>query len=538
MRRACLTVLLVCGTASITAAQSAERFTLRGQIVDGATGRPLPDLQISIRKDPELQPATEPVVSGPDGRFVFYGLEAGRYSADTWLNGEMIHYRELPPGTVGATDVGPDFRDAEFTFRATRHPTIEGIVRDEFGDPVPHADVTALLATWADGRVVQTRLMQTVTDDRGHYRLSALAPGACSVCAEFINSIGNEWFRAIAPEASSTVDFVPREAPRFYKRTCYPGEPPASFKVDWGQDLNVDLKLGSTPAIKVRGRVTNWKGSGMLLMLVPEDETVSNPPPSIQPDGTFEFSVLEPGRYVLQAAGFDENDLAEMAQQTVVVEKAPVNGLQLTTQPVAQIPVLVQGPATPAIVPGSVSIGLREVDSRRGNTYWALRGGDGSFKFQVPGSGTYWVLSQTGAPFCVESLTFGGRPVLHDRITFSPGDAGSMEVVLSTQCAGIQGKVLIPEGSGPYPFLTMMMSGTAQSPGEMLNILLNEDGSFSVDRLPPGRYHLWAWSQNDLGFPGPASLAEVANQATVVEVGKVQRATTQVRLLPGHTEAK
>jgi hypothetical protein len=85
MSRACVAVLLVCGTVSPAAAQAAERFTLRGRIVDGDTGRPLPDLPIALWKEFEWQ-LTEPVVSGPDGSFVFSGLEPGRYAADTWLN--------------------------------------------------------------------------------------------------------------------------------------------------------------------------------------------------------------------------------------------------------------------------------------------------------------------------------------------------------------------------------------------------------------------------------------------------------------------
>jgi hypothetical protein len=55
--------------------------------------------------------------------------------------------------------------------------------------------------------------------------------------------------------------------------------------------------------------------------------------------------------------------------------------------------------------------------------------------------------------------------------------------------------------------------------------------------LPPGRYLLWAWSQGDSGYAGPASLADVASQASVVEVAKGQPAATQVRLLQTVGEA-
>ncbi len=525
-------LLVLCAVlcAPVTAAaQSAERYTLRGQVIDGETGKPLPDIQVVISQYPSWQVAAEPVTSGPDGRVVFYGLEAGLYTADTWLDGELIHYREMPSGTVGATRVGPDFRNAEFTFRVARHPSIGGIVRDEFGDPVPHVNVVAFRSQWIDGRLVRAVQAQTATDDRGRYRIPVLAPGAYLVCAEVANPYENDWFRSLAPEAASTVDFEAPDAPRFYRRSCYPGEPPASFKIDWGQDMPVDLKLSATPGIKVQGRVTNLNGSSAALVPVAEDETVFPAGIPVQPDGAFEFNVLEPGPYILR---IEQERL--VALQTIVVDKSPLTGLQLNLRPSAAVSVFIQSDAI--LQPDSVSIGLRETSSRRSAALWAQPGGDGSLRFPAVDPGTYWLLTRTTAPFCVASATFGGRAVLHDTLTVSSGDSARLDVVLSAQCARIDGQVIMPEHSAAFPVVLVMMSGTAESPGDVLKVDSGEDGSFSVTELPPGRYALWAWSQEDVGFPGPASLVEVANRASIVEVGKERHAVVQVKMLPGRAE--
>jgi hypothetical protein len=490
-------------------------------------------------RGPSWQLAAEPVTAGPDGRFVFYGLEEGLYTADTWLYGEVIHNGELPDGTVLARRAGPRFQDSEFMFRATPRPSVDGIVRDEHGDPVRFVNVWAFRNVWVDGHIVQSRGLPVTTDDRGYYRISALSPGAYMVCAEFMDAFGNEWHRTVAPETSSVVDYGARSATRFYRRSCYPGPPPASFKIEWGQSAHADLKLGSTPVTKVRGRVSDWDPRVAHISLLPEDETASSPHVTVQTDGAFEFDVLEPGRYVLRTEKFNPATGAPgmMAQQPVLVENTTITGLQLAMQPVSSIHVLLQAPPEPALKPDSVSIGLRAVSSGRSFVYWAQRANDGSFSFPAIDPGNYWLLTRTEDPFCIDSITVGGHSVLHGTVSISPGESQILNVVLSIQCAKINGQLIMPEHTPPFAVIAILMSGTPTAPGDVLNFDAAEDGSFTFDRLPPGRYLLWAWSQGDSGYAGPASLADVASQASVVEVAKGQPAATQVRLLQTVGEA-
>ncbi len=507
--------------------------------MDGGIGRALPDLQIVLKAYPNGQLAIEPQTSGPDGRFTFYGLPAGLYIADTWLYGEVIHYGELPDGRVLASRVGPDFENTEFTFRVESRPSIDGIVLDEFGDPVAGATVTPIQSVWADDRIGAVLQAPATTDDRGRYHIAGVPPGAYRVCAEIRHEpSGSEWFRAIAPEEASSVDFGTRGAPRFYQRSCYPAQSAAPLKAEWGRDATVNLKLGSATGTKVQGRVANWEPGHGYISLATEDGTVSVPAGKIQSDGEFEFNVLEPGRYRLKAEINGGARPSWVAQQTIVVDKTAITGLHLTPEPVGGIPVLIQSPAMPVLQPDSATIGLRSASSPTGESYWAQPASDGSSSFASVPPGRYWVVTRTQGPLCVESIRFGGRAVLHDMLSVSPGESQAMDVVLTAQCAQIEGQVIMPEHGGAYPVVELMLSGTPNSPGDVLELAGSEDGTFSVVGLPPGRYFLWAWSQDDMGFPGPKTLAEVANQATVVEVTRGQHAVAQVRPLSGLVGAK
>jgi hypothetical protein len=56
----------------------------------------------------------------------------------------------------------------------------------------------------------------------------------------------------------------------------------------------------------------------------------------------------------------------------------------------------------------------------------------------------------------------------------------------------------------------------------------DNDGKFTIDGLPPGRYLAWAWGRDDPSFVGPPNLASAENQAAVVTVGCGQTAATAV----------
>jgi hypothetical protein len=427
---------------------------------------------------------------------------------------------------------------------------MDGFVRDEFGDPIAQARVGAYRGKWVNGSVVFAEVAFDVADDRGYFRLTGLVPGTYTACAE-VASIYGGVDANVAPR-SPELDFAAPDEPRYYQRSCYPGNERASFRLDWAQDVHEDFTLGAKPAgamgTVIRGRVTNAVVDADLagdqdrpfVNLLREGDPVASSG-TVNADGTFELHLQRSGRYVLSAGknkGSTRSFASRAARRIVDFDGTPLSELELALQPVAAISVVIDHSTTPVPQNGAVSIGLRDVSSSRIPDIWAQRANDGALTFPPLDPGTYWLLTRTDTPFCIDSATMGGHSVLHGSITVSPGDARQLDIVLSTRCARIAGKVSRPEGVNDYQTVAVLMSGTAESPGDITTVYSAEDVSYSIDQLPPGRYLIWAWSQSDPGFPGPASLAEVFNQSTAIEVAKGESAQANVRMIQPGAGAK
>ena len=57
--------------------QADPTYTVSGTVVNRLTGKPLNGTHVVLSGA-----RVDPVVTGPDGRFVFSGLKAGKFSAD------------------------------------------------------------------------------------------------------------------------------------------------------------------------------------------------------------------------------------------------------------------------------------------------------------------------------------------------------------------------------------------------------------------------------------------------------------------------
>jgi hypothetical protein len=174
---------------------AAQAFTLTGTVVDGASSRPLAGVDLSLQTE-KWQVAGDPAISDAQGPFLFRGLAAGEYILSATASGYgNIQYGEAPdPGWVHSIHLGSD---KSIVFPLTPRATIEGVVRDEFGDPMMNANVFVVRPLWNDGRTTLRTIANKTTDDRGHYRFGKLAPGSYIVCAT-----GRQGMNAPAPARS------------------------------------------------------------------------------------------------------------------------------------------------------------------------------------------------------------------------------------------------------------------------------------------------------------------------------------------------
>jgi len=168
-----------CGQLAAQGRGGAARFTLSGTVVDGSN-QPIAAVEVGLQGSGR-EAAIDPQISDAQGRFAFGGLAAGEYSL--WAQGSgfgTVPYAETPAPFRGSQiHVGAD---KSVVFRVVPRGSIEGVVRDEFADPMMRVNVTLLRPIWSEGRPTVISLGQKSTDDRGRYRLGNLAPGSYIVC--------------------------------------------------------------------------------------------------------------------------------------------------------------------------------------------------------------------------------------------------------------------------------------------------------------------------------------------------------------------
>jgi hypothetical protein len=157
-----------------------------GRVVDAAGGQPVPDAQVTV-----MMRAAQPRAGGPgggslrlftgaDGRFVVRDLPAGNVmisvQAPGYLNG---NYGQTAPGLAAARPVviSAETRVVEAVVRLWKHAVVTGTVTDEANEPAINITVQALRRSFANGRPRYGFGGTGRTDDRGVYRIAALAPG-------------------------------------------------------------------------------------------------------------------------------------------------------------------------------------------------------------------------------------------------------------------------------------------------------------------------------------------------------------------------
>ena len=158
-----------------------------GQVVDATTMRGVPEAVVTLTGGPG-GPAVSPIaraasaqklIADANGRFVFRGLAAGRYSLGATKAGYLmgVFGKLVPRGQSSAVELTNGERLLDARVLIWKHSAITGRVVDESGEPVVLADVRVKRLGSNAGQVVDTEVGGARTDDRGVYRVGAVAPG-------------------------------------------------------------------------------------------------------------------------------------------------------------------------------------------------------------------------------------------------------------------------------------------------------------------------------------------------------------------------
>src|SRR5258708_12079028 len=231
---------------------SGGEFRIAGTAVSKTDSRALARARLTLRdtKDPRK---FQSVLTEEDGKFLFSGLPAGKYSLQGAKRGYISAGYDQHDQFCTAIVTGAGLETEMLMPRLAPDAVITGRVMDEVGEPVRHATVMLFYDDHSRGvdQVHQSRNAQT--DDQGMFEITPLIPGTY-----FLSATATPWY-AIHPNSETAGQpasiAVDRGLDVAYPVTYYPDVPepesPAPIPIRAGERLTLDIHLNPVPALRL-----------------------------------------------------------------------------------------------------------------------------------------------------------------------------------------------------------------------------------------------------------------------------------------------
>ena len=485
---------------------------ISGRVVAADTGTPIRRAQINISsRDAQFNRS---VTTDTEGRYEIAALPAGRYRLFVSKAGFVaLEYGQARPFETGRPiDIVGEQTLEKIDFSLPRGSAITGRITDEFGDPVTDVQVQALRYQTVNGeRQLVDEGRTARTDDLGAYRLFGLMPGDYIVRASI--PPGMQGSRGVETEQTG------------YPGTYYPGVADVSqaqtVTAALGQELSsIAFPLVPARLSRVSGTVMGSDGrplAGAIVMVRAHGaglgalrmNFINGGGNQVRPDGSFQLTNVPPGDYVLDVQqrprSRNVQDLAgaqlEFASMPISVGGGDIDNLMLVTTPGVTVSgrVVFQGQAPAktnlqvmAAPPsgGSSPIGMLINAKAFGS---GRVGEDGTFELR--GIAGPQMIRVQGLPvgWALKSVTLDGMDVSDVPYDFKPGNnMTGLLITLTDRLSEITGSVRDARGQQIADYVMVAFSENSSLWGAQSRFVQttrpNQNGTFSIKGLPPGRY--------------------------------------------------
>ncbi len=423
-----------------------------------------------------------------------------------------------------------------------RWGTLSGTITDEHGDPMQGVEVEALQAQYERGRRQLLRDgASRVTDDRGRYRLTGLAPGRYIVSA------------AVGQVASEDVPG--------YSRAYFPGTPNTEeaqyVRLELAQDVGfVNFSMVPGRTAEVSGVVLSPTGEptpGGGLMLAASERSVSVAGIAVGarrgPNGTFVFPNVAPGEYVIQVYRGRPNQHSEgdFGSAVVSVNGADVTGVVVRMSSGSSVTGrfrfdLDDPSKTPK--PSELELAALPVDFDRSPNNQASADIRGDWTFELSGlhGPRRLALVRTPPGLMLEEVRVNGADMTDRAVPLGTAvqSLSNVEVVLTDRAAELSGKVVDerarPIGSAPVILFSTDRQQWFPESRYLRRSVTDAHGGYRVAGLPPGTYFvsavMTAPTETDDAWQDPVFLETLIPRATTVGVAGRQKAVLELRVRP------
>ncbi len=498
-----------------------------GRVVSAVDGAPLKSghvalIQESAKDHPQIFATTTDI----DGHFEIKNVIAGRYTFFAMHVGYVDQqYQAKSAGEGAVLSLQPGQEIADVLFRMIRAGVITGRIVDENGEPLPKVRVSALRRPTAEeiedegGRRSRKEHLvaasETVTDDRGEYRVYGLKPGQYYVKAS--ESAGSMFFLG-----GGWKDYqLQRELGSEYAPLYYPGVLNAAqalaVVVGGGDEIQADFNMRRVPSVEVAGKVIGPDGKAPSSASVRLDSSGSEDSGyldfQVAVDGKGEFSLknVPPGSYTIVASEYDEGKIWH-ARQKIDVGERKLSSLVLalgTGNKIAGHVAFASSGKPPNL--GRVSLWLEPIDDSNDFGGMAHSEKDGSFEILDVPDGSYALHVNAPEPgWYVKSARFGPDDALDKGVQIEAGGTDArLDIVMSSATAQLEGSVT--QGDKPAVGVHVRVHPDPEIPyneSRGRGTTTDQNGHFSVPDLAPGKYRVTAKLSVEAGVPTASAEAQ------------------------------
>jgi len=542
----------------------AQALEVLGQVLDVVSGLPVSGVTVAMTRPGSKPPAgpVGPVRTDSQGRFAFASLDRGTY-------GLRVSQTGYTPVRGASVVLAADERVTDVVLRAGRYGSIAGTVRDDAGDPVVGVRVRTFNRRSLQFRPVLFPRGESITDDRGQFRIGDLPAGDYLVCACVRDALPIDT-DLLARLASFTVPAAAaarqlNDTVLTFPLTFHPGGTRVAdampVTVGHGENrVGINITMQAVTPRRVSGQLTGGgpnTGSAHKLILFPEDEDTSAmgiseiEPVDITTDGRFAFAGVPPGRYLLEAFPA-EGAKGLWASLPVVVADQDVSGLTVPLGPGATIRGRVEfsgsAPRPDRDTIQAARVGLVAVEFtpammiRIGQSgsigYPATIDRNGAFIIQGLPPGRYIVMASGfgQAWTAIESIRTNDGMSLDPLVTVDLSGTDSVVVTMSdTAMATLEGTFTLGKYESPgdtrvmiFPFDRTHWASPLAAPGRFSFTGLSTAPTFRFNAVPPGDYYVVVVGQDELSTSFDR-FAQWAARATAVTLRAGETTTVTIK---------
>jgi hypothetical protein len=517
--------------------------TISGVVVNSVTGRPIPRARV--------QAGQFAMLTDGEGHFEF---------RDVTDNGVLSATKPgyFPENIGGMSPWSPvaQGQPGPLELRLVPEGILSGRVTDARDTPLENVPVTLRTLVVSNGLNHWEQRGGTTTNAEGEFRFAELQAGEYAVQTA-LKLDG-------PPEGEAAAGYAPVDYPVVGVNGA------GALQVHAGDQLEADMSTRLEKLYPVSGVVNGlpentWPNftvrtaGGLELNPALQQNPQTGEFRMLLPSGSFELRALAYVPPVVDSSGARVvRDAVQLnAQQTVTIAQGPVDGVRVTLQPMATVPIEVTeetiaksqagAPSPGSADPVQMNFTLLQADADAAlAAYSAERVDDRTNPTQRPRvsgpllirnvlPGQYFLQAQGPPPWYLASAFCGGTDLTREDIAITGGAAGcTMRVVLRDDAASLNISVSdAREGIAAAPaFIYVVPLNNLTRDVQMFST--GPDGKASLDALAPGQYLLLASRQAaQLAFRNAERLRRYEAEGRRIDLSPGSKAEVQLDVITG-----